>query len=56
MALEIHKGALNLNLLAIIGKQQIVQQVNDQMDIDGTIYRSKQLLEMAKDPAAYLNQ
>jgi len=55
MALEIHKGALNLNSLAIIGQDQIIQQVNDQLDIDGTIYRSKQLLEMAKDPASYLN-
>ena len=52
----IHRGALNLNSLAIIGKEQIIQQVSDQLDIDGSLYKTQQLIEMAKDPISYLGK
>ena len=53
-SLVLHRGALNLNPLAIIAPDQITAQVDDQLNITQTIERSKKLLDLARDPADYL--
>ena len=52
----IHRGTLNLAPIAIIGQQQIAEQVADHYNIDQTIYRNQKLLKLAEDPAKYLQE